>query len=270
MLYIIDGTGPWLDNDYGNEMSGSFCTQIHRETGDRSVWQRGPSLLGMELSTIVDEMLREIRKRHDDEPVSLCGYSRGGAAAIIIARHLHPRPVRAMFLFDAVDRAVAFTGGRISGNVLNVYHAIRDREFARQHEGEVAKTRADLDKANAALDAANAGNRIKAALLGGDQKATAQARDRINTHAIPRNKDRDLKWKTRNVAGLSPANFGNTGLSVSPPGRYDTATFAGSHGALGGVPWPDREIPGDSKAVPAVRAWMWERFMREGILAGRI
>ena len=52
------------------------------------------------------------------------------------------------------------------------------------------------------------------------------------------------------------------------PGRYDSAIFAGSHGALGGVPWPNHEIPGDAKAVPAVRAWMWARLSKEGVLAG--
>ncbi|MCR9260218.1 MAG: thioesterase domain-containing protein [Pseudomonadaceae bacterium] len=269
MLYIIDGTGPWLDSTYDIEMNGSFCKQLNNMTGDRSIYNRGPSLLGTELSTIVDEIYLEIRRRPESEPVYLCGYSRGGAAAVIVARKINPRPVRAMFLFDAVDRAIISTGEKISGNVQNVYHAIRDREFARKYEDEVATTRKQLDKANAALSAKNTGNRIRSALLGGDPKATAQVRNRINAHAVPRNKDRDLKWKTRNATGLSPSNFGNTGLSVLPPGKYDTAKFAGSHGALGGLPWSDHELPGDSKAVPAVRAWMWARLIKEGVLTGK-
>ena len=165
MLYIIDGTGPWLDSVYDSEMSGSFCRQLARVV-NRSHYNRGPSLLGVELGRIVGDICLQIRKQPGDEPIYLCGYSRGGAAAVIVAREIKPRPVKAMFLFDAVDRALSVSGEKISGNVRNVYHAMRDRNFARQHEGAVVATRAALDRANTALSATNAGSRIRAAFQG--------------------------------------------------------------------------------------------------------
>ena len=210
----------------------------------------------------------EIKKQPPNEPIFLGGYSRGGAAAIVVALKVKPRIVKGMFLFDAVDRAMVVTPPRISGNVQNVYHAIRDRSFARQFEGEVKDTRADLDEANAALRTSNRGNRIGAALFGGDHRTTIEVRSRITTHAVARNLDRDLKWRTRNVEGLSPSNFGNVGLAVALPGRIEIEQFAGSHGALGGVPWPDTLVPGDSRTVPLVRTWMWARLVKEGLAPG--
>ena len=268
MLYIVDGTGPWLADEYNSAMSGSFCSQLEAGLGDRCRRWRGPSISGIEVPFIADSVIEEIRKQPPTEPIFLGGYSRGGAAAIVVAQKIKPRNVTAMFLFDAVDRALVVTPPRVTGNVQNVYHAIRDRSFARQFENSVKDARADLDEANAALRTGIRGNRIGAALFGGDHRATVEVRSRIDRHAVARNLDRDLKWRTRNVGGLSPSNFGNVGLAVVPPGRIELAQFAASHGALGGVPWPDTDVPGDSKAVPLVRRWMWARLIKEGLDLG--
>ena len=48
--------------------------------------------------------------------------------------------------------------------------------------------------------------------------------------------------------------FYNTGRYLAGLGSYDTKSFVGSHGAVGGVPWPD--IKEDAGCVLAVAEWM--------------
>jgi hypothetical protein len=43
----------------------------------------------------------------------------------------------------------------------------------------------------------------------------------------------------------------------------ETKSFVGSHGAVGGVPWPD--IPEDPGCALAVAAWMNQQFEKRGL-----
>jgi hypothetical protein len=70
-----------------------------------------------------------------DQQIFMAGYSRGGAIVIHTAALLKsmktkdgkPIQVEALFLFDAVDRAVQLNAKTIPSNVRNCYHAMRDR-----------------------------------------------------------------------------------------------------------------------------------------------
>ncbi|MGH7025448.1 MAG: thioesterase domain-containing protein [Caulobacteraceae bacterium] len=57
--------------------------------------------------------------------------------------------------------------------------------------------------------------------------------------------------------------FYNTGRWLAGAGSYETRSFVGSHGALGGVPWAD--IPQDAGCALAVASWMNERFAKRGL-----
>jgi hypothetical protein len=264
MLYIVDGTGAWFNSTYSAEMAASFCSQLHKELGkERSMYWRGPSLLGLEVGLIASAVSFEIHAR-PREPVYLAGYSRGGAAVMLVARMIRPRPVAAMFLFDAVDRALVLLDEKVSGSVARVYHARRDPGLIRRYEGELKANRARLAEANAALARSQSRNPVRSALFGTDHKVTVAAREAVSAHGNIALKDRNMSL-TRSVEALSPSNFGNTGLGVELPGTYEEHFFRGSHGAVGGVPWPDDVIEGDRKIVPEVRSWMWARLIREGV-----
>jgi pimeloyl-ACP methyl ester carboxylesterase len=57
--------------------------------------------------------------------------------------------------------------------------------------------------------------------------------------------------------------FYNTGRYLAGSGSYETKSFIGSHGAVGGVPWSD--IKEDAGCVLAVAAWMNKRFQSRGL-----
>ncbi len=45
--------------------------------------------------------------------------------------------------------------------------------------------------------------------------------------------------------------------------KHTLQRFEATHGALGGVPWPD--IRGDAAASELVKEWMWGWFRKEGV-----
>ena len=57
--------------------------------------------------------------------------------------------------------------------------------------------------------------------------------------------------------------FYNTGRYLAGSGSYERKSFVGSHGALGGVPWPD--IKEDTGCVLAVAEWMNKQFESRGL-----
>jgi hypothetical protein len=140
MLVAVDGTGPWNDETYAAEMSGSFVSQIYNEFhGGVKHYRRGPTLLGFETGPIANEftnvILRQYKKTKDEGKefsLYLTGYSRGGASVIGIAYLLNQyQPeikVDFMALFDAVDRSPIVTADNIPRNVKLCYHAIRSRD----------------------------------------------------------------------------------------------------------------------------------------------
>jgi|SRR6516164_6278195 hypothetical protein len=204
MIVAIDGTGPDSPGDYAKEMRGSFCSQIGRTAN--AIYFRGPTLIGSETSAIanlaVDAVMAANRKGSKSE-VMLAGYSRGGCAAIIAARRLKDRGVKAhsLFLFDAVDMQTSdiHLSQIISDNVRMVAHVRSERNPA--------------------------------------------------------------FWIRNPIK--SRFYFYNTGRYLAGSGSYETKSFVGSHGAVGGVPWPD--IKEDAGCVLAVAEWMNTRFENRGL-----
>jgi hypothetical protein len=134
ILFGVDGTGDMNDATYAREMMHSFVRRILWHSpipGDRKRYIRGPDWSGAQVVPEAYHGYDFIKRNLSSYPgssVLLTGYSRGGAAAITIAQMLQRDglPVRAMVLFDAVDRAAHVDCASIPGNVANVYHARRD------------------------------------------------------------------------------------------------------------------------------------------------
>lgn len=57
--------------------------------------------------------------------------------------------------------------------------------------------------------------------------------------------------------------FYNTGRWLAGSGRLDEQAFTGTHGALGGVPWPD--VSGDRVCAAKVAAWMTVKLSSRGV-----
>jgi pimeloyl-ACP methyl ester carboxylesterase len=73
---------------------------------------------------------------------------------------------------------------------------------------------------------------------------------------------RNLAFWIRNPV-KSRFYFYNTGRYLAGSGSYETKSFVGSHGAVGGVPWPD--IKEDAGCALAVAEWMNKQFEKRGL-----
>lgn len=135
IIFGIDGTDPaWTDNKerrevYDRNFSNSFVRRIcHRAGG---MYERGPLLLGGTLLTAINTgiiKIQRLRRANRRRPVLLVGYSRGAAGVVVVAQQLKNAsiPVKAMMLFDCVDRHMDIDSSVIPANVMNVRHARRD------------------------------------------------------------------------------------------------------------------------------------------------
>lgn len=132
----IDGTGggtlPGASRDarYDVDFANSFVKRICSGKPNAQ-YNRGPVTLGGGLPEAIESGYNFIvskRRIMPNEPVLLTGYSRGGLGVIVIAKRLKDAniPVRALLLFDAVDRHLAYDGSVIPNNVGFVCHVIRD------------------------------------------------------------------------------------------------------------------------------------------------
>ena len=133
----IDGTHPDLfpgddrNRRYDQAFQNSFVTRIARRGGNTSYW-RGPVLLGGGLvpaiNGAVSHIERLVRTTRGVTNVLLTGYSRGAAGIVVVAKELADRGinVRAMLLFDAVDRQLFVDADVIPNNVGHVMHVVRD------------------------------------------------------------------------------------------------------------------------------------------------
>ena len=137
----IDGTGggavPGASRDrrYDEDFKDSFVTRITR--GDHNkLYRRGPVTFGGGLLEAIGVAHRFILDRRravgEDEPILLTGYSRGAAGVVSLAKDLKRDgvSVRAMMLFDCVDRHIAIDADVIPDNVENVYHVVRNSATA--------------------------------------------------------------------------------------------------------------------------------------------
>jgi hypothetical protein len=133
----IDGTGgganpgPGRDARYDQEMRGSFVSRIVAEGGAHTRYFRGPATFGGGLVDAISqgfEFIKFKKRAHPNESVLLTGYSRGAAGVVSLASTLQDAriDVRAIMLFDCVDRHVVVDAEIIPSNVGFVHHVIRD------------------------------------------------------------------------------------------------------------------------------------------------
>lgn len=184
ILLGIDGTGPLTDGAYYAGMRNSFVSYIVRHSPARvKRYTRGPAFDGVDMGVMVAEGYAHVHLNlvaHPKAPVLLTGYSRGAAGVIGVAQRLAADGVRvkAMVLFDAVDRSFTIDTTEIPTNVDHVVYAQRD-----PHSG-------------------------------------------------------------------SRGSFSNCGTVWHSPTKVDLKRFMGTHGAMGGVPWP---VPQGGKNTDMVR-----------------
>jgi hypothetical protein len=253
-------------------MSGGFCVQMSKLYAGE--YERGPSLDGYRTFDKAEAFFKKIRSnpRLGREPLFLAGHSRGGAAVIRIAQLLKPNniEVKAMFLFDAVDRTLSGTKVQlIPSNVRSCYHAMRDRSLAAYFESGMRAAQEAMD----ACMVKNVGNR-------------SRCRQEIDRYQKLFLEDASLKHAMRTTFIRTPGflfpsiDFGNCGVGPEPICRldeiqckYTPKEFLGTHGAMGGAPIIDSSAEGgfliksDAAAVASVRAWMWGHIEREGLTA---
>lgn len=133
----IDGTGGGAlptaarDRRYDEDFKNSFVKRICKPA-DNSKYFRGPVTFGGGLMDAIAGGYRFVLERRkivgNDMPVLLTGYSRGAAGAVCVAKRLNDDgiKVRAIMLFDCVDRHIAIDASVIPRNVEYVCHVIRD------------------------------------------------------------------------------------------------------------------------------------------------
>lgn len=136
ILVGIDGTGDAVapgtgrDAAYDLAFAQSFVRRIC--TGKANArYFRGPVALGGGLPEAISggvAFVQERRRKLPLEPVLLTGYSRGAAGVVVIAKRLKTLgiAVRALMMFDCVDRHLAFDADTIPNNVQFVNHVIRN------------------------------------------------------------------------------------------------------------------------------------------------
>ena len=138
ILVGIDGTGSDInpgagrDHDYDIAFANSFVKQMCDKHGvDKTLYKRGPVALGGGLNEAITAGVTFIQNKKaqlPNEPILLTGYSRGAAGAVMIAKRLKDLniKVKALMMFDCVDRYMFGDAEVVPSNVENVCHVIRD------------------------------------------------------------------------------------------------------------------------------------------------
>ncbi len=136
ILVGIDGTGseivPGADRDkaYDVAFANSFVKRICRQSTTTKYF-RGPVALGGGMDNAIEgavAYIKELNARMPNEPILLTGYSRGAAAVVIVAKKLKEADikVRALLMFDCVDRYIGGDASVVPNNVEFIRHVIRD------------------------------------------------------------------------------------------------------------------------------------------------
>ena len=137
ILVGIDGTGgeftPGAGRDarYDVDFADSFVSRLCGRGRPGTAYWRGPVALGGGLVPAIKgayNYIVERRRQNSSDPVLLTGYSRGAAGVVSLAKKLKDNNinVRAMLLFDCVDRHMFIDADVIPNNVGFVHHVIRD------------------------------------------------------------------------------------------------------------------------------------------------
>jgi len=302
MIYIVDGTGDADDGDYAVSMAGSHCwTLYYLNKGNAKYW-RGPSMLDVfrRTAAIATEVLQDImdnefppallapgERQRPRTPIYLVGYSRGGAAVMMVAQKLAEKhiPVEAMFLFDAVNRTLTHSDeslATVPNNVLNCYHAVRNEGAQVVMEFEERQLWKKCQQAPGFKDIENEYARIGSGAFEDFLLLRSARFPELNRLLKPwKAKSQGLKnFKVamRNSfsvdatgAGLS-IPFGNCARKHAHIKSWSLEEFAGSHGALGGVPWTSfgDDITAMERDVSRrVWAWMSSKMRQSEIRVGR-
>lgn len=314
MLCIVDGTGPDEDADYNAALMGGFCRQLEFEFGGR--YERGPTTQGSETADIAEKHYRYIvdnyvkGERGSKEDLFLAGFSRGGASVIHLAQLMKKRDLRingkpvfikAMFLFDAVDRTTTVDTEEIPNNVITAYHAMRNRDYANYYAEDLERAREEEETclyggSGMLYRAAGAHYQQFDMSLGGkdcsnqiERRMKLQKRDKLLRYA--------MRTETVYLGGGKKGwsiDFDNTGTErakadaqIRRRANLVSAWFDATHGAMGGAPIRFEEIvaldskfasampspndlyliSSDRAAMRQVRAWMWGNIQKEGMRA---
>jgi thioesterase domain-containing protein len=292
MLYVIDGTGAEGVQEYSEDMALGFMARMRRQYG--GVYFRGPTKMDTTRSSleIYHDVLGAILadKRFGKEPLYLAGHSRGGFVALQVAQGLligkHKMGVKAMFLFDAVDRSSFSDRRKLPASVQICYHAKRASELTNYATSAVEKARNDF------LQCAH---RNKEILIAEENRYFLD--DEVDTWpekspcaakflALRAAREEDYKYKYAMRAETkfefpdwfvkkypmvgATIDFGNTLEDEKPSARYIEKRFLGSHGAMGGAPLKDARTHSyllsiDAKAVTSVWEWMTGNFAAAGL-----
>jgi hypothetical protein len=132
----IDGTGGGAiynsaarNAEYDRAFANSFVRKIAMGK-PHSKYLRGPIGPGGGMPEAIYEGLAFVQTKKQqlpNEPILLTGYSRGALGVVVIASELQKQniKVKALMMFDCVDRHAAFDAETIPANVENVCHVIR-------------------------------------------------------------------------------------------------------------------------------------------------
>ena len=283
MLYIVDGTGVWNEDQYKLDMATGFCKSIEFECLPNSYYERGPSWFGGSGKQVAS-LVYEIMKR-PKEKVFLCGYSRGGASVIMVAAALKlvNRPVEALFLFDPVDSDLTLVQTEtIPANVKVAYYARRNPIYGDLYDAQAARQR---DKAaRSGVDAAkkilslNVIPGVPSVLPINPVKVREAAKSVgqfvTSTRDAVLSEKKSFDWKHGMARRLM---FENCGLKAAPGVRFvGPELFDGTHAAMGGVTWPEEAYPhrtllaADKRCIAAVNGWMRSKYHESGLISEMI
>ena len=146
-MVLIDGTGPYDGEQYHRDFEFSFLHQIAKSLGHtRSAYFEGPGTLGLTTLSKANAALQALHTRREQNrscKLFIAGYSRGGAAAMELAKmaaYYSPDPddygiptetipIEAIFLLDPVSKDFLCSGGGITSNVKKTYVMYRDQNI---------------------------------------------------------------------------------------------------------------------------------------------
>lgn len=264
-LYSVNGTGTQDSLAYQKDFSNSFCkrmaTRFLHKTG---LDHRGPQTNDfgdesqgiLSTSNLAHKVVQAVESdacsvRHANSELVFAGYSRGGAAVILAAKHLRDkgRQVEHLFLFDPVDRALNLQSAEtIPPNVKNVYLLRRlPGVYSRLADQHLRQTRVLLTPKERGINAVAGFSR--GIRTGGTPLAVAGALAGAITESVNTNTDQLIADELR-AAGrdefvqsihddFDSIPFGNAGERRFPAftNLRMNIGVAGSHGAMGGTPW---------------------------------
>lgn len=303
MIYIVNGTGPVKDVDYAVEMAGSNCWMLYFMNKGNARYWRGPNIADVwqRTASIAEEVYQEIMKNEfppafvapgksppPKSDIYLVGYSRGGAAVVLVAKMLAERaiPVAGMFLFDAVRRATTFADlETVPKNVAKCYHAIRNEGVQVVMEVEERDLWKKCQQAAGFKEIEKDFLRMPAGSFEDYLRLRSSRFPQLNSLVqawfSKSTALKNLKSAMRNSfslggdsSGLS-VPFSNCALEHTSGTEWHLQAFAGSHGALGGVPAKskgDREDELDimeREASRRVWTWMSKNMLACNLRAGR-